>query len=587
MKKGYQKSIAVLLIILMITMLGACGSTPGSSSKPSPESAAPSSTNSAAPSSDTAPDITPVTVTVACAPGVMADWNNYQNSGVQEEMKRLTGITFEYVDMDPAKFKVLMASGDLPDIVDLNAGQGYSKDDLIKSGNLIQLDDLMPEYAKNIMSIMPTSIEFSKKFWSTGDGHLYFIPRQVGVDGAPQEISIGAYIRWDYYKELGYPAVNSVDDLLNVLVQMTKAHPTADNGKKTYGVSGFTDWGMSYEFSYLIEALYGYFLVNNTISVENSTNTAMNNYLDTNSPYWRTVDFFYKANKLGIFDKDALTQKNDDYIAKIEAGQTLMSEANWNIGNFNTDNAKDGVGFMNLPIPGMNCWNGMSPSAGWTLASCAITKNCKHPERALQLLDFTASYDGARLLYSGVKGKEWDVVNGTPTLTDSTLKAKQVSGEEWKSLCLSVPLNFMGISPFTINPQDNTVVNLFNSPEVFRSSLTALQQDYCDHYGATYPTEVFTKLMAEGKMKDQSNFDRDIQNAMKGLSDDLKLTDANLVEIATGDFAKCVLSKDDAEYANNQANAINDLKSAGADKIGEYCINAWNEAKAEIESIKK
>ena len=38
----------------------------------------------------------------------------------------------------------------------------------------------------------------------------------------------------------------------------------------------------------------------------------------------------------------------------------------------------------------------------------AITKNCKNPEKAMELIDFMNSEEGARLVYSGLEGSHWN-----------------------------------------------------------------------------------------------------------------------------------------------------------------------------------
>lgn len=48
-------------------------------------------------------------------------------------------------------------------------------------------------------------------------------------------------VRWDLYKELGYPEIKNLDDMVEVLAQMKEICPKDDNGKTTYGVSLFND----------------------------------------------------------------------------------------------------------------------------------------------------------------------------------------------------------------------------------------------------------------------------------------------------------------------------------------------------------
>ena len=111
---------------------------------------------------------------------------------------------------------------------------------------------------------------------------------------------IGFVIRWDYYKELGYPKVSNEDDLLNVLADMIKKHPKTEDGKNVYAMGACNDWGL---WSYFLPmaAVYGY---NNWAPsgyvLKVDTNVMSNNYLEPDSPLWKTVAFYYKARKMGI-----------------------------------------------------------------------------------------------------------------------------------------------------------------------------------------------------------------------------------------------------------------------------------------------
>ena len=89
------------------------------------------------------------------------------------------------------------------------------------------------------------TVAFSRKYWSNGEDKLYFLPVQVGPDTAEIEHAIGPVVRWDYYKELGCPETNNIDEYLQVLKDMQDAHPTTEDGKKVYAVSMVADWGLS------------------------------------------------------------------------------------------------------------------------------------------------------------------------------------------------------------------------------------------------------------------------------------------------------------------------------------------------------
>ena len=54
---------------------------------------------------------------------------------------------------------------------------------------------------------------------------------------------------------------------------------------------------------------------------------------------------------------------------------------------------------------------------GWTVT--LISKNCKHPERAIAFLDYLMSEHGQLLTYLGVEGVTYDIKDGKPVLRDN------------------------------------------------------------------------------------------------------------------------------------------------------------------------
>ena len=70
-----------------------------------------------------------------------------------------------------------------------------------------------------------------RKYYSNGDGGLYFWTPNLGGEIGSQMWN-GLTIRWDWYKELGYPEVKNEDDFLNVVKQIVDLHPTTENGDK-------------------------------------------------------------------------------------------------------------------------------------------------------------------------------------------------------------------------------------------------------------------------------------------------------------------------------------------------------------------
>ena len=57
---------------------------------------------------------------------------------------------------------------------------------------------------------------------------------------------------------------------------------------------------------------------------------------------------------------------------------------------------------------------------GWTLT--LISKNCKNPDRAIQMMSYLLSEHGQMLTYCGVEGETYDLVDGQPVLRPEVLE---------------------------------------------------------------------------------------------------------------------------------------------------------------------
>ena len=53
---------------------------------------------------------------------------------------------------------------------------------------------------------------------------------------------------------------------------------------------------------------------------------------------------------------------------------------------------------------------------GWTVTM--ISRNCEHPERAIAFMDYMLSEHGQKVLYLGVEGETYDMVDGEPVVKE-------------------------------------------------------------------------------------------------------------------------------------------------------------------------
>jgi hypothetical protein len=555
-----RKLITALLVGCMAVSTVGCANSNNSSSKTSGNSG----------------ETTEISMLVQ---GTTKTWQNYPNSRVMKAMEKATGTKLKMITADADKVNVLLASGDLPDIVRVDTSKFNQ---LIEGNNVIALDSLLSTNGKDIQNNIATTLEFSKKYWSDDKNQTYFLPVQVGADGIGMEQNFGIVTRWDYYKELNYPEISSVDDELTMLADMVKNHSTTADGKKVYAVSAFSDWD-NWIYTYPMAAITGFYQTSSKTEVLNvDTNVMSNTLLDENAPFWQTVEFMYKANNMGILDPDSFTQKYEDFTTKASNGQILSLPAVWADGGFTSNNASKGNGFVVLPLDWGYQWGEAQNLAGWTDKCYAITSNSKNQEKAMDLLNYLYSYGGLRTLYSGIEGTDWDD-NG---VTDSALKLKQNGGDAWDETGIGFDTNFTGISGFATDPDDNKPLNLFQDSEAYPKMLTALQKDYSDHYGVTYPNEIFKKKLDEGKVKNQSGENTLALALMPSATDEISRIDAKLDTLLITYGAKLVLAGSEDNFNSIKTEAMAAFKSAGAEKVDQWYQENWSKSVEEASTIK-
>ena len=79
-------------------------------------------------------------------------------------------------------------------------------------------DDILTDYGPYIKEHMPYALE---KNANLSGGTTYGYGFDVAVDpSARGDIMYTWDVRWDLYKELGYPEIKNLDDMVEVLAQM-------------------------------------------------------------------------------------------------------------------------------------------------------------------------------------------------------------------------------------------------------------------------------------------------------------------------------------------------------------------------------
>ncbi|MFD4960364.1 ABC transporter substrate-binding protein [Microbacterium sp. NPDC058389] len=319
-------------------------------------------------------------------------------------------------------YNTRVAAGDLGDLIITDKGQKL--DELIEGGLVADAANYYP--AMKNLATYDTAVQQL----NDGKDGVYGFPSALSTlkptdPSEGLEPTFGAYMRWDYYKELGYPEVGTLEDILPILKQMQTAHPTADNGQPTYGFSLFKDWdGNMMVTAKQPATYYGYDEIGFVLAKADGED--YQSILDPEGEYMRNLKLYFDANQLGLVDPESTTQNYDTLFSKMQNGQVLFSWWPW-LGQsaFNTDaNMQAGKGFEMVPLKDQDIFSYGAEAYGGKQVF-AIGSKAEDPERIAAFVDWLYSSEGAYANSAqtggtaGPKGLTWDVNDaGEPELTD-------------------------------------------------------------------------------------------------------------------------------------------------------------------------
>lgn len=233
--KRIKRTSLLVSAMLMSSALAACSSgnnnDAGSSSDAAPSGSA--SASSSASSSATAAQKDPVTIKMfnRVNADVVLD-----NNPVVAEADKLANVKLEieappinnYVD----KLQVVMASGDLPDVIynwgTAGNGADANMEKWAQNGLLEPLDDKIAGYPNLMKNITPEMWDAVK---SVGDGKTYIIPRTNVVN------HWGYMINQQWLDKLGLKAPTNLEEFTNVVRAFAKNDPDGNGKADTYGLS--------------------------------------------------------------------------------------------------------------------------------------------------------------------------------------------------------------------------------------------------------------------------------------------------------------------------------------------------------------
>ena len=400
-------------------------------------------------------------------------------------------------------YQTRSAAGELGDLVLINTSNG-KLNDVVEAGLVMDATDLME--GKDIVANYGDAIEVTNEGLS--EEGMFAFPNSVSSDAATEpseglEPTFGPYIRWDYYKQLGYPEMKNLDDFLDVLEDMQKMAREQEGSDDIYAISLFKDWDDNMMNNAKQPCcMYGFDEVGFVLL--SADGTEKQSIIDDDSIYVDVLNFFYEANQRGLVDPDSTTQNYDTWSAKYTNGKVLYCPWPWVGQNlYNTaENKEAGRGFMFAPVEDMKIFSYGSCPEGNSTQIIAIGSNAEDPQRMADFIDWLYSPEGIRLNgqangAAGIEGLTWEMnEEGKPVLTDFGKQAlpmndvevpEEYGGGNWKDGVSA--LNFKTVNLEDIDPATGEAYDYQTWETTIANNQTPLDKDWAEHMGASSTME--------------------------------------------------------------------------------------------------
>lgn len=502
----------------------------------------------------------------------LANYSGEQIGWFGQVMKERFNVVLNIINDGDGTFVTRMESGDLGDIVVF----GSDADEYVQAINAGMLfdweeDGLIEDYGPYILEHMGTALEKNRSI--NPDGKLHGFGHNVGTSATDYEpFFYRPDVRWDLYKELGYPEVNTLEDFVDLLDEMVKLEPTSDTGGKTYGVSLFPDWdGDMVMMVKSTGALYGYDEFG--FGLYDVTNQVYEDALMEGGMYLRALKFYNTLYQRGLLDPDSMTQTYDDMSEAYQTGAAFFNIFDWMAsGLYNTPDHKE-AGKAMMPLAakdqknltyGLNIYGA---NRVWTIGS-----KTDYPELCMAIINWLSTPEGFMTMEWGPKGVIWDYnEEGNPYLTElgetalADVNTEMTNGYSGKYTDGTSKINNQTWARASRNPEaaNGDSYDWKNWETYLAKPVSEIEQDWRNFTGANSPTEYLEK---NGHLAISIG----TQYTPTPKSDELKTIWAQVAETIRTYSWRAIYAETDAEFDSIVAEMRTKANDYGYDQCVEY-----------------
>lgn len=346
-----------------------------------------------------------------------------EDNEVVELVREKTGVNLKFIHPpmgeEETALQLLLASDEWPDIIRFdygaNAALSYpgGGENGVKEGVLLQLNDLIDQYAPNYKAIRERGGEYEKNT-ITDNGVIWAM---YTVADTEEEPWCGLTYRKDWADELNIPAPVTLDDW-HALLTAFKEQKNADAPLMIPG-DGIM---VNNEFLSAFGVVKDFYQVDGTVRY-GFVEEGMREYVEMMRQWYAEglIDPDFVSNEVGH-------QLPGDYVAenRVGAGETSWaSSRNGYCVLFKaTDDENLDFAPVKPPVKDPSDETQYRCTTSVLYNPWAVTTTCKYPEIAVKLLDWMYTKEGSLVVNYG-KEENYTLKEGQPWLTDHFLYNEQ------------------------------------------------------------------------------------------------------------------------------------------------------------------
>ncbi|MGN7360527.1 extracellular solute-binding protein [Paenibacillus sp. SAF-054] len=328
---------------------------------------------------------------------IQKEWQKRMEAYIGRELD----ITWQYVPWGEYndKFKLTLASGDLPDIMTNSGGDlavQYGRQGIVL--DIAKHLDQAPNYSKFL-----ESTPYAKTSLYTPEGNMYFFGDGWSNTDNNEGSVYGSIYRFDIFKKHNIKIPETQDEFYEAAKKLKELYPD------TYPVNSF-GWPKTEEgFQYSNHTSAGIYWDGKQFT-----------YGTISDSFRESLEFVNKLYREKLLDPEIITQSEDQMKQKMTTGKSFMIPMAW-------------FGFadeFNSLTKGQMEWGGAllpnNPKYGkaWKMSSVEpgriikpyngvlISAKAKNPELLVKMIDYQYSDEMIDLVNWGIEGKTYEIKDG-------------------------------------------------------------------------------------------------------------------------------------------------------------------------------